>query len=258
MPIALPGPLRVLTVNMHKGYTTFNRRFILTELREAVRAQACDLVFLQEVSGAGPRPLKRRRRAHTAHGAEVAGHCEFMADQIWTDHAWGRNAAVDGLDQGNAVLSRFPIVRWANHDISVPGDETRGLLHCEVMLDGRADALHVVCLHLGLRDHHRRQQLARLRQLITQHVPPESPLVVAGDFNDWRLRADRDLQGTGLVEVHRSTFGQHARSFPAWLPLLRLDRIYVRHVASARALTLPRHPWASLSDHAPVAAEIHL
>ena len=43
--------LRVLTVNTHKGFTALNRRFILPELREAVRSTSADLVFLQEVVG---------------------------------------------------------------------------------------------------------------------------------------------------------------------------------------------------------------
>jgi endonuclease/exonuclease/phosphatase family metal-dependent hydrolase len=43
--------LKVLTVNIHKGFGVFNRKFILHELREAVRAVGADLVFLQEVHG---------------------------------------------------------------------------------------------------------------------------------------------------------------------------------------------------------------
>ena len=48
-PTSLPIAFKVLTVNVHKGFTTFNRRFMLHELREAVRGVAADLVFLQEV-----------------------------------------------------------------------------------------------------------------------------------------------------------------------------------------------------------------
>ncbi|MQU56144.1 EEP domain-containing protein, partial [Pseudomonas sp. FSL R10-1339] len=58
-PIESPAPetapavhrVKVLTVNMHKGFTALNRRFILPELREAVRATGADVVFLQEVLG---------------------------------------------------------------------------------------------------------------------------------------------------------------------------------------------------------------
>ena len=45
--------IRILTLNMHKGFSAFNRRFILHELREAIRNEAADVVLLQEVLGHG-------------------------------------------------------------------------------------------------------------------------------------------------------------------------------------------------------------
>ncbi|HSQ72694.1 MAG TPA: endonuclease/exonuclease/phosphatase family protein, partial [Rubrivivax sp.] len=118
--------------------------------------------------------------------------------------------------------------------------------------------LHVMCVYYGLSETHRRHQLARLCQTVLSEVPAGAPLVVAGDFNDWRLRADALLAACGLREVFRSALGQHARSFPARWPLLRLDRIYVRGVVAARPLPMPHLPWSRLSDHAPLAAEIDL
>jgi endonuclease/exonuclease/phosphatase family metal-dependent hydrolase len=44
--------VKVLTINIHKGFTAFNRRFILPELRDAVRSVSADIVCLQEVMGA--------------------------------------------------------------------------------------------------------------------------------------------------------------------------------------------------------------
>ncbi len=38
--------LNVLTINTHKGFTAFNRRFILPELRDAVRSVSADIVCL--------------------------------------------------------------------------------------------------------------------------------------------------------------------------------------------------------------------
>ena len=49
-----------------------------------------------------------------------------------------------------------------------------------------------------------------------------------------------------------------ARSFPSRWPVLRLDRIYVRGVASALPVPMARRPWDRLSDHAPLAADIEL
>ena len=254
MPNEPPPPrLRILTVNVHKGYTALRRRFVLHELREAVRAIASDLVFLQEVSGNGG-PRAAARDANGQHAA----HYEYLAEQIWVDHAYGRNAVIEGRDHGNALLSRYPILAYANHDVSVTGAEGRGVLHCVILPYGARQPLHSVCVHLGLRERDRREQLASLLALLERDVPRHAPLVVAGDFNDWRGRADAMLRGAGLVEVFREAMGAHARSFPALWPLLRLDRIYVRQVAQAHPLLLPRKPWATLSDHAPLAAEIQL
>lgn len=241
-------PFRVLTVNIHKGFNAFNRRFVLRELREAVRAVGSDLVFLQEVEGA-------TRPASAAH---IGAQYEFLADEIWHDHAYGRNAVAKGQDHGNAVLSRLPVLRSINHDVSLPGVEPRGLLHCVLARPVGQSDLHVICVHLGLSEAHRHHQLVRLCNAVRHSVPADAPLVVAGDFNDWRSRADALLAPIGLIEVFRQAHGRHARSFPARMPLLRLDRIYVRGVVAHRPLQLPRQPWARLSDHAPLAAEIDL
>lgn len=246
-----PAPIRVLTVNTHLGFALFKRRFVLRELRDAVRAVGADLVFLQEVQG-----------THAARQASVAGyppgpHYEFLADELWPQFAYGRNAVYPHGHHGNALLSRYPIVAEFNHDVSVDGTEGRGLLHCALQMPGGAQRLHAICVHLGLREAHRAQQLERLCELIDAEVPPDAPLVVAGDFNDWRQRAHRRLaRCEGLHEVFVQARGRAARSFPAHLPLLRLDRIYVRNARAQRPLALPLRPWSRLSDHAPLAAEI--
>ncbi|MDP3605773.1 MAG: EEP domain-containing protein, partial [Polaromonas sp.] len=60
---SLSFSLKVLTVNIHKGFTFFNRKFILHELREAVRSVGADVVFLQEVTG-----------THARHENKVANY----------------------------------------------------------------------------------------------------------------------------------------------------------------------------------------
>jgi endonuclease/exonuclease/phosphatase family metal-dependent hydrolase len=243
---------RVLTVNTHKGFDTFNRRFILHELREAVRAVKADVVFLQEVLG-----------EHARHAAEVSGwpdapQYEYLADALWSDMAYGRNAVYPHGHHGNALLSRFPIRFHVNHDASQPGDEGRGLLHCVLEAPG-GQPVHAMCVHLGLRESHRRQQLAQLCALVKDEVPPDAPLVVAGDFNDWRLTGHQLLTDcVDLREVFVEAMGRPARTFPARWPVLRLDRIYARNAHAHGPLALPRRPWSHLSDHAPLAAEIEV
>lgn len=241
---------RVLTVNVHKGFGFLNRKFILRELRDAVRAVAADVVFLQEVLGSHAHHARRLK------DWPATPQYEYLADTIWSQHAYGKNAVYPHGDHGNALLSRYPIRSHVNHDASF-GGEARGLLHC--VLDLPNGALHAICVHLGLREVHRRQQLDQLSTLIRREVPAGAPLVIAGDFNDWRLHGHRHLQnGVGLREVFDAAYGETARTFPARMPVLRLDRIYVRNAQVHRPVRLPRKPWSHLSDHAPLAAELEL
>jgi len=245
--------LRILTVNTHKGFSLFNRRFILPELREAVRSVGADIVFLQEVLGAHEGWSRR-----LGHRWPDAAQYEFLADTIWQDFAYGRNAVYPKGHHGNALLSKYPITQWDNHDISLNRFEQRGILHCTLDLVSEPKPLHAICVHLNLREHHRQRQLRRLCELVN-HIPEDEPVVVAGDFNDWRGRAQRLLaEQAGLREVFTHEYGRPARSFPAAWPMLRLDRIYVRSARGHAPVVLPRKPWSGLSDHKPLLAEIEL
>ena len=158
---------------------------------------------------------------------------------------------------GNALLSKFPITHSQNHDVSTYTQEKRGLLHCVIEQPGRARPLHTICVHLGLFERHRRQQLDMLTELIEREVPQDAPLLVAGDFNDWRQYAHRKLErDAGLREVFISASGRAARTFPVRFPILRLDRIYVRNLEAAQPRVLTCAPWTRLSDHAPLQIEV--
>jgi endonuclease/exonuclease/phosphatase family metal-dependent hydrolase len=119
--------------------------------------------------------------------------------------------------------------------------------------------LHCVCVHLALYEHGRRQQLHALIERIVELVPDGAPLIVAGDFNDWRNRAGHRLAGElGLAEVFRDHRGRPARSFPSRLPVFRLDRIYVRGFSVYHAQVHHGHPWSRISDHAMLTARLAL
>ena len=252
-PVAIAPPLTVMTVNIHKGFTSFNRKFILPELRDAVRQVGADVVFMQEVQG-----VHDGRSKKTVDHPDIA-HYEFLADSIWPQYAYGRNMVHSKGHHGNAVMSKFPIVHFQNHDVSIAGPEKRGLLHCVLRVPDREVDVHAICVHLGLAESHRAQQLDLLCQMVKTEVPADAPLIVAGDFNDWRRRAhDILFEGAGLREVFVTAYGESAKTFPARFPLLSLDRIYVRNASVHLPVVLPRKPWSHLSDHAPLAAEIHL
>ena len=146
-----PPQLTVMTVNTHKGFTTFNRKFILPELRDAVRKVGADVVFLQEVLGTHEEPGKK------VNGWPEAPHYEFLADSIWPQFAYGRNAVYPHGHHGNAVLSKYPIVHYENRDVSIAGPERRGLLHVVLQVLELCGALDA----LDLRQDEVRRPLAR-------------------------------------------------------------------------------------------------
>ncbi|WP_425277949.1 endonuclease/exonuclease/phosphatase family protein, partial [Enterobacter hormaechei] len=76
-------------------------------------------------------------------------HYEFLADTMWSDYAYGRNAVYPEGHHGNAVLSRFPIEHYENRDVSVGESEKRGLLYCRITPPELDVPVHVGCVHLG-------------------------------------------------------------------------------------------------------------
>jgi endonuclease/exonuclease/phosphatase family metal-dependent hydrolase len=241
--------LSIATWNIHKGFSQFNRRMMVHELRDRLRELSADIVFLQEVQG-----------LHLGHAERhpdwpSAPQHEFLAEDVWANHSYGRNMVYDHGHHGNAILSRFPILHEHNQDVTHLRFEKRGLLHCAVELPGLAQPLHCVCVHLSLFARSRRRQMDALARRIEEVVPADAPLMIAGDFNDWRNNADDLLaQRLGLVEVFAGAGRVPSRSYPAALPMFRLDRIYQRGLQVIGTQLHAGPPWSSISDHAVLSA----
>lgn len=237
--------LRITTFNIHKGVGSLNSRLMLHEQRELIRRLHSDIVFLQEVRG-----------DHILHQPSHKIQHEFLADLVWPEFAYGKNAVYPDGHHGNAILSKFPITRWENEDISAHISEQRGMLHCEISIPGWDQPLHCLCVHLGLFSRWRKEQLAAIRTRMENTIPNNAPLIIAGDFNDWRLKAGRILHDRHLKEVFEHTTGSHAKSYPSLLPMLRLDRIYTRgfHIQQSEVHSGQRH--AKVSDHAALSATL--
>jgi endonuclease/exonuclease/phosphatase family metal-dependent hydrolase len=240
-----PG-LRVLSYNIHKGFDSAGVNFVLQELKQSVEVLGADLVLLQEVVGHHD---KRR----------TASQFEYLADRMWPHFAYGRNAVYASGHHGNAILSRYPISFWENQDVTTHRWEKRGLLHAVIEWPGLSTPLHVVCAHLGLLEAGRRSQISKLCRRIDTLVPHDCPLIVGGDFNDWREKASGILgQTLQLEEAFLQQTGSHAKTFPSWLPVLKLDRLYFRGLECRESRLGSEQEWKGLSDHLPIIADFKL
>lgn len=239
--------LRVLTYNIHKGYSTGNRHFVLAEMRERIAQTDPDIVFLQEIQGKARKPEAKKKRLSYPEQP----HFEYLAEASWPHVAYGRNAIYRRGDHGNAILSKYPFTRWENIDVSKFPRSSRSILHGIIDLPHRDTRLHTLCVHLGLLEQERKGQLRALTERINAHVPRDEPMIIAGDFNDWRQRAERHLHDDlNLAELFLTLEGQHARTFPVWAPTLPVDRIYYRGLFPKQCARLFTGDWRTLSDHA--------
>jgi len=242
----------VATYNIHKGFSQLNRRMVIHELRERLAGLDADILFLQEVIGVHERHAARHRDWPTKP------QHEFIADVNWHEVAYGRTAITRHGHHGNAVLSRYPISTHENLDISAHAFESRGLLHCEIKLGPRNQTLHCINVHLGLFERGRQQQIRAICARIRETVPMDAPLVIAGDFNDWRHKANQTLvDELGVHEVFESVLGRPARTFPSVMPVFRLDRIYARGLAIRDVhVHYTYRSGRRMSDHAALAATL--
>ncbi len=260
--------LRIATWNIHKGVSALGSRPRVHGIKQALTGIAADVVFLQEVQG-------RHDLLALKHASWPSqGQHEFLASE--TQHAaYGKNAVYDHGHHGNALLSNFPIAAAHNQDVSDHAFEQRGILHCVLTVE--AMAIHCYVIHLGLFAGSRLRQTDALINAVRSTAPHDAPLLIAGDFNDWTDALSDTLRlQLGVTEVFderlsSARFGDYlrrlsgrgprkapARTFPAAMPILQLDRIYVRGFDVISAEVLHGASWARLSDHAPIVAELSL
>ena len=245
-----PFTFKVLTYNIHKGFDIYNRQFVLHQIREQLRSVNVDIVFLQEIHG-----------VHEQHETRVDGwpevaQFEFLADQIWTHYAYGKNAIYNAGHHGNAILSKYPIEKWKNINVSLWRRASRSLLHGVVRDPQTGHHLHVICVHLGLMGFERSRQLGILTKYIDKTIATDAPLILAGDFNDWHGRLGRRLEADlALQEAFRLSHGRYARTWPAHWPVLQMDRIYFRGLKLDECKCYNGQPWKQLSDHSPLYAK---
>lgn len=236
--------MRVLSYNIHKGFGFGNIRYLLEEIRHGIRLVNADLVFLQEVVGENKR---HHRRINNWEPQQL----EYLADEIWPHYAYGKNALYSHGHHGNAILSQHPFESIHNTDVSFFPTSQRGIL-----MGKTTTGTHLTCLHFGLLEFERRQQVQQLIQKIKQVAALDEPLIIAGDFNDWSNRSHQSLlENLHLKEAFCEKFGTPARSFPSRFPLFSMDRIYFRNLELIDAELLSGHPWNKMSDHCALYAE---
>ena len=245
--------LKVLTYNIHKGFNALGTNFILESIRQSLRDTNADILFLQEVVG------ENHKNRQSIANWPSKSQFEYLADQNWQHSSYGKNAIFPERHHGNAILSKFPIISSENLNISNHRLEQRGLLHCQVQIPNQQKKLHLFNTHIDLFSSGRKKQIHKINQRIHHATKSSDPILLAGDFNDWRLEVPHWLDTRHqLEEAHTHLKGTPAKSFPCFFPILKLDRIYFRGLKPAACEVLKDTVWSKLSDHLPLLAEFEI
>jgi endonuclease/exonuclease/phosphatase family metal-dependent hydrolase len=177
---------RAATLNIWGRFGPWEER--LVAIREGLRAHAPDVIGLQEVL--------------RFDGLDQAA---LVSDGLGYEVAWGKSSENYGFPTGNAILSRWPILR--SEVIPLPNagtDEDRSLLFAE--LDSPFGKVPFFCTHLNwkLSDGHVRVlQIRTVVEAVMRIAPVDRtfPPVLVGDFNaepdSDEMRYMRGLTGLG-------------------------------------------------------------
>ena len=232
--------VRVVTYNIHTCVGV-DRRYDPGRIAAVLREIDADIACLQEVDV---------RRGTGRHADQWA----YLGEATGCRVVLGAGVRVEGGRFGNAILTRFPLLTARSIDLTVAGYEPRGAIDADLLLGDRV--LRVIATHFGLRAGERRLQTNRLMAALGGSLPPHrreaDAVLLMGDLNEWRGRS-------GAIRVFDRRLGPSAaeRTFPSWMPVLALDRIYADGPAVLREVGVYRSPLARLaSDHLPLVGNL--
>jgi endonuclease/exonuclease/phosphatase family metal-dependent hydrolase len=245
--------IKLATYNIHRAIG-IDRRFKPERISEILNHINADIVLLQEVDEGVPR----------SQGLNLAK--EFSLTCGYPHYQLGHNVTLRKGNYGNATLSRFPIIREKNINLTIENKKRRGCQHVTLNISKKTKdiELEVFNLHLGLSAKERQKQAGVLfHSKEYKKLHAKTPCIIAGDFNDWRslLRA-LFIEGMGFecATDRNLKYGETAlKTFPSFAPRGGLDRVYykgrIKHIKTCR---YKKKTAKIASDHLPVVIEFDI
>ncbi|MCI0499805.1 MAG: endonuclease/exonuclease/phosphatase family protein [Planctomycetales bacterium] len=244
--------LRVMTYNIHHGAGT-DGKHDLARIAGVIAAAECDVIGLQEVDN------------NFGARSGFVDQAKWLAEKLDMHHVFAPaiSSKTDaGLQlYGNAILSRYPIVRSTLHKLSAPaGVEPRVCLEAIIQIGGLDYTFMVT--HL---DH--KSNTVRIQQTadILKAIPhPLERTVLMGDFNCQPPDSARDSKTaepiTRVLEKFEDSFVLSKTSYSeSFEGEGRIDYIFVSPDLADNVLSnAVNHTEATAvaSDHLPVVMEI--
>ncbi len=228
--------LTIATYNIHSCIGR-DGRYDPSRVARVIRETGADIVALQEVD----------------NGYRIKAAWEMISileNETGMKAVVGPTLYSTGGFFGNVILTGYPVMDAGRYSMGVRPYEPRGLIVFRP--GGDAEGITILATHLGLRIRERKNQVARLREILADNS--ERPVVLAGDFNDWIPFSPtvRSILGHGGK-------GTCLRTWPSAFPLFPLDRLLSDPPALLSRLRVHRTETSRLaSDHLPLLGDIEI
>jgi endonuclease/exonuclease/phosphatase family metal-dependent hydrolase len=228
-----------MTYNIHHGEGA-DGRIDLERIAAVIKQAQADIVGIQEVDkGVG----RTQRRDLPAELAALTGLTCLFAN----------NFHYQGGEYGNAVLTRFPVVKWTNtHLQMLHTNEQRGVMQVLLNVGGRE--LLFMATHVDYRrdDAERLRNVAEFKQIIGKYG--RLPIVFCGDFNDQPDSRTYRAMSEQFDDVWAVIGRGDGFTITSQRPSKRIDYIWVLRSSPLTPLKA-WVPSSGASDHLPVVAE---
>ena len=238
---------RILTYNVHRCVGT-DGRLDVGRIAAVIAAETPDIVALQEVDVG---------RARTG-GVDQAHDLARRLGMVSRFHAALR---VEEEQYGDAILTSRPerLVKAGplpGHP-RIPRLEPRGALWVSIDI-GEGREIQVINTHLGLAPYEQRLQAEALAG--PQWLAAASgPTILLGDFNAAARTMAYRIVTRRLADAHRMRRGVRPATFPATMPVLRIDHVFVNSEVQVRNLRVGASALARIaSDHLPLVMDFDL
>lgn len=244
--------IRLLTYNIHHGEGT-DGRIDINRIAKIILQSDADIVALQDVD----RWVGRTNKIDMMTG---------LADLTGMTYAYGKCADLDGGENGNGLLTRFPILEEKNlHYQARASNENGSLMQLVLDIKGMEFVLMNTDLSFAENDSERVLIVRAIGDVAIDHH--NVPVILCGSMNDEPRSRTIAALGTDFRDSWSDSGAGNGFTYPSIEPQKRIDYIFVsnsvapadtKSIQTTLASAVARVLASNASDHLPVLVELKI
>jgi len=235
-----PVQVKILSYNIYHGANAHGGSN-LEAIGRIIDTLQPDLVALQEVD----------KQTTRVQGKDLTA---ILSSLTGMEGIFGKAMDYAGGGYGEAILSRYPILKTRNHPLPhAPNAEPRSALEVRVALPNRREILFVGT-HL---DHLRTDQnrIDQVQQINDLYLDGSLPIILAGDLNATPGSEPMKILSRYWADASKD---KAAPTFPAKRPQIKIDYVLYRPDTRWRVITSKVIDEKIASDHCPIFVVLEL